>query len=518
MKTVLLEKWTFCLLVSPKFRQKKPTREMQLTKCNQQNFFQGSEDSRPWWFPPDKKILSRKSNLSLSEFPKKIEATYGGGQPCDILETVFLPIYMSQCDFYDDGSLLVYPTQMHGFHTQKVSILFDPMSYCIDRLELKPDYQDEPMLDFSDTADYLIMLCPCTKATCVLKCCPPGMLIDIENMQDRENACVRSPPEEEDWTPNYTKLGNHSRDYFLLHRFPVCNPGEGTVIPNQFKIDGHTIYSNGSAHIFGETHMSQPLKFCGENFIAGRGDEKVYNHIIRCYPEAGIRNTKSDFRRILYGCLFVVGAVFLLATLLVHGLLPARSNINDKNLISQTWGLFIGYLCIAISQLGMNKLSQSVCILLDSVAILAYFYGPIAVLLSLNVLLFLHTLYRINQAQKDIQNVIKNSNPEKQRFILYMKLLLLMGLPWIAELISWMVGGPSYYWYLTDIINLLRAVFIFAVFCCKKQVIIEIKRRFGILHQPHIRRPSMPRTNSSFFVSTQCQDPPKGSNSAVSSL
>lgn len=56
------------------------------------------------------------------------------------------------------------------------------------------------------------------------------------------------------------------------------------------------------------------------------------------------------------------------------------------------------------------------------------------------------------------------------RFFLYMKLLLLMGLPWIAELISWVVGGPSYYWYLTDIINLLRAVFIFAVFCCKKQV------------------------------------------------
>lgn len=92
-----------------------------------------------------------------------------------------------------------------------------------------------------------------------------------------------------------------------------------------------------------------------------------YANVFRCYPEAGIRNTKSDFRRILYGCLFVVGAVFLLATLLVHGLLPARSNINDKNLISQTWGLFIGYLCIAISQLGMNKLSQSVCILLGKV-------------------------------------------------------------------------------------------------------------------------------------------------------
>lgn len=88
--------------------------------------------------------------------------------------------------------------------------------------------------------------------------------------------------EEEDWTPNYTKVHSDSRDYFLLHRFPVCKPGEGTVIPNQFKIDGHTIYSNGSAHIYGEKHMNQPLEFCGENFISGsREDRRVYNHLIR---------------------------------------------------------------------------------------------------------------------------------------------------------------------------------------------------------------------------------------------
>jgi len=45
-----------------------------------------------------------------------------------------------------------------------------------------------------------------------------------------------------------------------------------------------------------------------------------------------------------------------------------------------------------------------------------------------------------------------------------------MGLSWIFELVSWAVGGPDYYWYGTDVINLLRAAFIFITLCCKREV------------------------------------------------
>ncbi|CAG2055542.1 unnamed protein product [Timema podura] len=51
---------------------------------------------------------------------------------------------------------------------------------------------------------------------------------------------------------------------------------------------------------------------------------------------------------------------------------------------------------------------------------------------------------------------------------LYMKLFSLMGITWLTEIISWAVGGPSYYWYVTDIVNILRAVFVFIIFCCKR--------------------------------------------------
>ena len=56
------------------------------------------------------------------------------------------------------------------------------------------------------------------------------------------------------------------------------------------------------------------------------------------------------------------------------------------------------------------------------------------------------------------------------RLVLYVKLFGLMGLTWVTEIISWASGGRDYYWYATDVINLLRAVFIFIIFCCKRKV------------------------------------------------
>nr|CAD7393943.1 unnamed protein product [Timema cristinae] len=62
----------------------------------------------------------------------------------------------------------------------------------------------------------------------------------------------------------------------------------------------------------------------------------------------------------------------------------------------------------------------------------------------------------------------KHSELSGGRLWLYMKLFSLMGVTWLTEIISWAVGGPSYYWYVTDIVNILRAVFVFIIFCCKR--------------------------------------------------
>lgn len=53
-----------------------------------------------------------------------------------------------------------------------------------------------------------------------------------------------------------------------------------------------------------------------------------------------------------------------------------------------------------------------------------------------------------------------------------MKLVVVMGVTWIADVLSWAVGGPAEVWYFTDLINCLQGVFIFIVVGCQPQVII----------------------------------------------
>lgn len=50
------------------------------------------------------------------------------------------------------------------------------------------------------------------------------------------------------------------------------------------------------------------------------------------------------------------------------------------------------------------------------------------------------------------------------------KLVVVMGVLWITDAISWAVGGPQEIWYLTDFINSLHGVFIFIVVGCQPQV------------------------------------------------
>ncbi|CAG9841069.1 unnamed protein product [Diabrotica balteata] len=57
-----------------------------------------------------------------------------------------------------------------------------------------------------------------------------------------------------------------------------------------------------------------------------------------------------------------------------------------------------------------------------------------------------------------------------------LKLVVVMGVTWIADLISFAVGGPQEIWYLTDIINSIHGVFIFIVIGCQPQVLSAVKR------------------------------------------
>ncbi|KAG8230843.1 hypothetical protein J437_LFUL010240 [Ladona fulva] len=118
------------------------------------------------------------------------------------------------------------------------------------------------------------------------------------------------------------------------------------------------------------------------------------------------------------------------------------------------------------------------CWFSSKMATLAYFYGPVAVILLCNIVLFIITAVKIARIKRDTailmdaesrrNDEIQDSN--RQRFDIYLKLFIVMGVNWIAEVVSWGVGGPGYLWFLTDIGNTLQGFFIFIILVWKDRI------------------------------------------------
>lgn len=72
-----------------------------------------------------------------------------------------------------------------------------------------------------------------------------------------------------------------------------------------------------------------------------------------------------------------------------------------------------------------------------------------------------------------------------------------MGVTWTFEIISWLLGGPGYLWYLTDILNVLRGLFIFLILCVKRNVYTGLAKKLRRSRLPGASsRPRASSTNS----------------------
>ncbi|KAF2899563.1 hypothetical protein ILUMI_06613 [Ignelater luminosus] len=129
------------------------------------------------------------------------------------------------------------------------------------------------------------------------------------------------------------------------------------------------------------------------------------------------------------------------------------------------------------------------CFLRDGIPELLYFYGPLSLLLTANVVMFIMTAVRIKKLQKDTEMLSSKGskkhngeNEDQYRFSLYIKLLFAMGINWSVEIINWVlewqVGNlPPAVWYLTDFCNAAYGVIIFFVFVFKKSIWNSLKKR-----------------------------------------
>ncbi|XP_037910901.1 probable G-protein coupled receptor Mth-like 1 isoform X2 [Hermetia illucens] len=121
------------------------------------------------------------------------------------------------------------------------------------------------------------------------------------------------------------------------------------------------------------------------------------------------------------------------------------------------------------------RFGEAGCWFYGNMEILAYFFGPVGILLCINLLLFASTARQLTCGLWKREDV-KSTTERAALGRVCLKLVVVMGVTWVADIISWMVGGPQSVWYVTDLINALQGVFIFIVVGCQPQVWSAVKR------------------------------------------
>lgn len=151
------------------------------------------------------------------------------------------------------------------------------------------------------------------------------------------------------------------------------------------------------------------------------------------------------------------------------------------------WG---GPICFLITVLITHHVSgthlrpgfgEETCWFAGSIQMWAYFYGPIAILLTLNVIYLGLTSWRLWHQYRDYSG----SKLRALRFkcLLYVKLIVVMGITWIFEVLSFADGSKNDFWLPTDILNGLQGLIIFLLLVAMRKRVRKLlakKRPCGI--------------------------------------
>ncbi|CAH4028296.1 unnamed protein product [Pieris brassicae] len=128
---------------------------------------------------------------------------------------------------------------------------------------------------------------------------------------------------------------------------------------------------------------------------------------------------------------------------------------------------------------------------------LVYLYFPMLIMISGNWVLFGMTAFNIWRLRRGTQ--VLNSpaagipaahRSQIQRFTVYLKLSVIMGINWVLEVVS------SFYpvlkiWYITDAYNMLIGITIFLIFIWKKSILNKLKNRYKSFGRAKLPKRSM---------------------------
>jgi hypothetical protein len=256
---------------------------------------------------------------SLSDFHLNIQ--YGSQATCEGRQHV---VFAEDADLFslrEDGALILYDEDYVRNTT------FPEPSFCFDRLLLQESQQVN-----------VILLCPCNTMTCIRKCCPSGSFLN-ENLR-----CVSDDTN----TVRHTPFLYDSSKYFQLTGLPRCTNGgvylsHSVSSPNDTQ-NRYRFLDDG--RVEGD-ELRNPIpveEYCWDATIDGNGSDT--QTLLYC------KRRESRERRVLYGVMILIGAGFLLATLLVYAVLPElRNGLHAKYLMAHTASFLVAYLFLGAGQL-----------------------------------------------------------------------------------------------------------------------------------------------------------------------
>ncbi|XP_070071865.1 G-protein coupled receptor Mth2 isoform X3 [Drosophila takahashii] len=148
-----------------------------------------------------------------------------------------------------------------------------------------------------------------------------------------------------------------------------------------------------------------------------------------------------------------------------------------------------------------------------------YFYGPIMAIVVANTIMFIMTAIKIHGVQREMARIIasenstKNLRTEKDKFGLFLRLFLIMGITWLSELVSFFVGSDkewSKLFYISDLANAMQGFLIFMLFVMKKKVKHLITNRCSSVRDGSNQRQSQysTKTTSSSVANLSLHEKP----------
>ncbi|XP_003427587.1 probable G-protein coupled receptor Mth-like 1 isoform X1 [Nasonia vitripennis] len=129
-----------------------------------------------------------------------------------------------------------------------------------------------------------------------------------------------------------------------------------------------------------------------------------------------------------------------------------------------------------------------------------FFYGPILVLLSANLIYLALTSYKLWHEYRELDCC--KLKVLRFKCTMYAKLAVMMGFTWIFEVISFASGETNqFYWILPDVLNVLQGIFIFIL------LVVSRKRVRKLLAKRKPFNISFPKSWAAYADLENCPEP-----------